>query len=276
MNKYNYIVAGCMLLFLVVGCQSIEPERRLTSNDVDRLVLETPFIFEGKVLKADGKTMPTLQDDRPAAIVIISKVLKAPKAFLDYTNREVTLYIKEPVKEGQRAVFFTVGHTFGRGLAVRELGRITSNDTDLQHITLQKIKQAPARLLREHAQSSELVVVGRVEAILSPTEGDGSFISEHYPYWRGARIKVLSIESGRYDKQTLVVPFPLSQDVMWYDRPQFKLDQVGIWILHKHTADPTGISLFNIVHQSDFLPMRSLDFVREVLQDTNSKQKTIR
>jgi hypothetical protein len=73
----------------------------------------------------------------------------------------------------------------------------------------------------------------------------------------------VSVEYGRFDKQTLLVPFPLSQDVMWWGRPQFKTGTEGIWILHPHSADPAGDSLFDVMHQSDFLPMQSLNFVRE-------------
>lgn len=274
MAKYNHIIVGCIILFLMIGCQS--RRHRLTIRDVERLAVEVPFIFEGKVIKADGITSPNSQIDRPAAIVIISKILKAPAAFVDYKDQEVTLFLKNSVKEGERAVFFTVGHTFGRGLSVRELGRIESNRKNLQNIAVQSIKQAPARLLWEHAKLSELVVVGRVEEILSPIEQDGEFISEHYPHWRGARIEIMSVESGQYNKQTLVVPFPSSQDVMWWNRPQFKLGQEGIWILHKHSVDPAGKSLFNVVHESDFLPIQSLDFVREVLRNTNYTLEAIR
>ena len=264
MYKCHRLIVRCMILLLTVSCQHLVPEQSLNARDVDQLTLRAPYIFEGTISKTDSSTMQNLRVDDPSAVVTVNEVLRVPQKLGNYTDRKITVLIKDPVKDGERIIFFTEGLTFGRSLAVRELGRISSDNNILRDLTIQKIKDIPARLFRHHVSVSELVVTGRVDAILSPPpDQDTQFISEHYPYWRVAKISIVSIEAGKYNKKTLLVPFPLSQDVMWRDRPKFALGQEGIWILHSNSSDSANISLFDVAHRSDFLPLKSLDFVRQ-------------
>jgi hypothetical protein len=57
-------------------------------------------------------------------------------------------------------------------------------------------------------------------------------VSEHDPHWREAVIAVDDVHKGRGAKRDVVIRFPASTDVRWYQAPKFQPGHKGFFMLH--------------------------------------------
>src|SRR6202035_5459720 len=135
-----------------------------------------------------------------------------------------------------RAAFYTNGWIYGPQLAVRELGHVVQGAADEQ--VKQEIAQAKLEAeddrIRERLVDAELVVVGVVKSVRPFEEAKKiSPVSEHDADWWLAEITVNRFLKGKVEKQTVLVAYPNSRDVMWADSPKFKAGEQGVWILRR-------------------------------------------
>src|SRR5438132_300726 len=91
---------------------------------LDEAARRSRFTFRGTVARLGATTMTSIQATPKTAVVRVDQVLEAPEALDDYTGREVTLGLGsgERLREGQQAIFYTIGLSLGESLAVRSLG----------------------------------------------------------------------------------------------------------------------------------------------------------
>lgn len=113
--------------------------------------------------------------------------------------------------------------------------------------------------LKVRLDSANRVVVGKV-VLVKAEPAAGLPISEHSPDWRDIVIEIKETLKGKPRLALLVVRFPQSMDVAWYDAPKFSLGQKGIWILHK---DESG--LYTALNPLDFQPKEETDSIRRAL-----------
>ena len=107
-------------------------------------------------------------------------------------------------------------------------------------------------------------------ADMQSSVGRGSRISEHDPDIAEAMITVVDAIKGAQPGRELVVRFPASNDVMWYNYPKFQPGETGVFILQPDSL-PRGanalvqgaeVPTFTIPRQSDVLPASEADRVR--------------
>jgi hypothetical protein len=216
----------------------------------EQLADQAKFVFQGTVTKLHAVTNPAEipLSDR-TVVVRVDRVIHAPDALNDYAGHEVTVQLapNEKVQEGQSFIFYTNGWIFGDSLAVQSVGH--ENATVPAVAALSSHPGDPAQSLKAReamtqVARADLIVTGRVSAVRIPHEearaaasavGGGRTterISEHAPFWQEAVIDVDAVHKGDAAK-SVVVKFPSSTDVRWYNTPKFHPGQEGVFLLHK-------------------------------------------
>ncbi len=203
---------------------------------IEDMIEESSFIFMGTVKRAKAATMPNIQVD-DTIIVRVDKVFQAAKALGDYTDKDITVQLKQPgsAKTDQRMVFFTNGWLYGKSIAVREVGKLPVEQEveKLQKQVMDGIGIVAGKNLQRHIALAELVIAGKVTDVRPSSYDRTRKESEHNPLWYNAVIEIGSVEKGRFSQKTITVLFPGTTDVMWYRSPKFTVDQEGIWVLHR-------------------------------------------
>jgi hypothetical protein len=241
------------------------------------------------------------------AVVRVDQVLEAPEALDDFTGREVTVGLGsgERLKEGQQAIFYTLGLSLGEGLAVRSLGhRDARRAAGLQSAVAaggDPVDSLAQRDQRTHVESADVVVTGRVTDVRLPAEAEATRalaagaagepgaarpISEHDPKWREAVVQVDAVEKGAPPRE-LVVRFPESTDVRWYRAPKFRPGDQGVFVLHKTPAAEAaagppaerpaaaregGPEVYTALDALDFQPLEQLGQIREHVRATGGSK----
>jgi hypothetical protein len=95
--------------------------------------------------------------------------------------------------------------------------------------------------LRDQVTRADLVLTGRVASVRTVEEAASarrlgtvvpSPISEHVPVWHEAVVDVQSVEKGAAREQVLV-RFPTSTDVRWYEAPKLEPGQEAVFLLRR-------------------------------------------
>jgi hypothetical protein len=131
--------------------------------------------------------------------------------------------------------------------------------------------------LRQQVTQADLIVVGRVSSTreaperaptLSARAGGRWPVSEHDPMLAEATVEVREVIKGNPDQQSIVVPYPTSQDVMWYDTPKFHVNQEGIFLLHTGQA-VAGLALDEPIalNPMDIQPLDQLEHIRSIISN---------
>jgi hypothetical protein len=244
---------------------------------VSRAVLtEADIVFTGKI-EHDGPATPAeIPEGTRAVTVVVDRVIAKPSAVVLAKDNRITVAIAGPPSNypaGMRATFYTVGWIYGDIVAVRELAHeadvpkapatatpSADIDSDLRDAKL-------AKLIDE----ADAVVVGRVVSVGpatgalvgAPADSGTLPVSEHDPQWRDATIQVDSWLKGASQKQQVVVRFPSSIDVSWYNVPKLKSGMSGTFLLHQdrfsgRAAPRTAAGLeqptFALVASTDLIP----------------------
>ncbi|GGS83459.1 MULTISPECIES: hypothetical protein [Streptomyces] len=246
-------------------------------EDLSELVRRTPLSFLGTVVRLGDSRVASVPADDRTAVVRVFEVLHAPDALRRLAGSEVTVQLSgdiDPPAVGDAAAFFTDGAVYGEGLAVREVGRLPA-DTVRPFVT-RAARTADAmpftpveRDLRDeamvaHADEADAVVVGVVVGLRQADGGaaPGERVSEHAPDWWLAEIDVEYVEQGNMTPGPLVVLYPNSRDLRWYDAPKPQPSQQGMWLLHTTEGALARWAPFQIVHPDDYQPAQRLDTLR--------------
>ncbi|HEX3128228.1 MAG TPA: hypothetical protein VH394_12935 [Thermoanaerobaculia bacterium] len=257
--------------------------------EVSRAVLtEADIVFTGKV-ERDGPVAPSeIPEGTPAVTVVIDRIIVKPTAVVLAKDNRITVAIAGSLSNypaGTRATFYTVGWIYGDTVAVRELAHEASAppgafapatlpasiDSDLRDAKL-------ARLIDE----ADAVVVGRVVSVgpstpaAAPAGGSAQPVSEHEPQWRDATVQVESWLKGVNQQQQIVVRFPASIDVAWYNVPKLKSGMEGTFLLHKdrfsgraaaRTAGGLNRPTFALIAPTDLVPANDAPRARRLMSE---------
>jgi len=177
---------------------------------------------------------------------------------------------KDVPKVGDTAAFFVEGLAFGESVAVAEVGRLPVKAVEPHASTSFAVGQPGAfatlerqleiQRLREHADSADAVVVGRVTKLERAFE---PVPSEHDPDWWKATLDVFHVEKGNVAPGEVTVLYPNSLDVRWRKAPKPKASQGGMWLLHATDGKLNAAAPFALLHPEDFQPTQELDALRE-------------
>ncbi|MEL6651445.1 MAG: hypothetical protein AAFQ87_11640 [Bacteroidota bacterium] len=173
-------------------------------------------------------------------VVVIEAVLKSSGNLPLAKGQELTVLLRDQssAKEGDQAIFYTLGWIIGKGIAVQEIGREPIKDPQGELGAIQKRmgayeQAANRRELRAHIQQSDLVAMARVVQIEERSSPKEVKLSEHNPGWTEAIVKVEEGLKGTKAAASVVVRFPASMDVHFYGVPQLEKGQEAVLLLER-------------------------------------------
>src|SRR5262245_29759351 len=209
------------------------------------------FIFKGTIKQLKRATMKAVPVDKNTAVVTVDQVVEAPPDLAGYNGQDLTVQLSASHKAGETLIFNTVSWLYGDSVAVRSL---SEEPIKPSHSAMLAAGDDPAarrrqREQREHFNDADLVVSGKVVAVRLPgdevpaakgamatTVGGRRPVSEHDPKWREAVVEIDDVHKGDHKKKQVVIRFPASNDVMWYNAPKFHPGQQGHFLLTKAKA----------------------------------------
>jgi hypothetical protein len=226
----------------------------------EKLAQQATFIFKGTVEKLKAATIESVPLTAKTIVVRVDEILRAPELLTQYGGTKITVQLgsREQVKKGEQAIFYTNSWLVGDSLAVQSVGH-TAVEAGSQ-ATPRKARAAAAAAASDQAEpgltaqvaDADTVVTGRVTSVrvleepAAKASADSASteqfqpISEHSPVWHEAVIEVADVEKGRNIPKEIVVRFPSSTDVKWYDAPKFRPGQEGVFLLRKESKKETG------------------------------------
>ena len=265
----NTNVARRLLLcgMMFVGMCDTMPARAQTSDIVKR----SSIIFVGTVVKLGAVSFEGVLASKKTAVVKVDRVIEKPAAIVITGGQQVTVELKDPSKfnEGTQPTFYTQGWILGQGTALKEVGHeVTPVTLALQpgqvekHVALERQKQQEEEL-RARIKSADMVVAGRVVSVRQAATATGGkkFITEHDPNWQEATIKVESAMKGASGVENVVVRFPGSEDVLYYDLPKFKADQEGVFLLKKDVVTGLPKAMMGTAEVDAYVAQKPVDLL---------------
>jgi hypothetical protein len=298
------------LLAMLAGCQPSgktlpmglsrldEPARGaappyVLAGDVQEITRHSDIVFTGTVQKVGVTSFRQVPQSSRNMIVRVDAIHEKPAAVTLRVGDHVTVLARDPVPftKGTRAIWYTNGWVFGKGVAVREVSHQIS--TGPAHAAMMQDRSADLRRVRRdlataqlkrRIDSADVVVVGRVLTVGSDTMAAAAGqpaqmdrpISEHDPQWQEAVIVVESAVKGARAGDEIVVRFPASMDVVWFRAPKFQVGQAGTFILSRdrisgatQAVRPDGqkVDAFTALSAQDVLSQTEERRVREALRE---------
>jgi hypothetical protein len=225
--------------------------------DENELVQKASFVFRGTVQRLNAATLPEIGDTSKTAIVRVDETLQSPKVLSHYTGQQITVQSPTPLREGEKAVFYTNAWLFGNsGPAVKSIGHVDAADTITATMLASPdpVLNLETRRARNLFDSSEMVVRGTVTKVEMAGPRTAINTREHDPDWRVATIHVSEAHKGGVVGSDVLVRFPASYDRAWHNVPKLKAGDHGLFMLHKVGEGSDDLVL---KHPEDFEPESS-------------------
>jgi hypothetical protein len=276
----------------------------LKQSKDEKLDKQSTFVFKGTVKKLKAATLANVPVTDKTIIVRADEVLRGPDALAHYEGTDITVQLgsREQAKKGEQALFYTNSWLIGEGLAVQSVGHISLGAGSASAQSVKSARSASKtggeedRSLQEEVASADTVITGKVISVRvvdEPAGGTASGlsaadkfqpISEHSPVWQEAVIEVTDVERGTDIPKQIVVRFPSSSDVRWYDAPKFRPGQEGVFLLKKEskkkkTAAATrsrarattakqkaGTKLYTAMGAASFQPLQKVETIRTLIK----------
>lgn len=269
--KIRHIAATVFLLSMLL-CSGEHSSAQTTTGAADQWMRRAGFIFEGTVVKMGGSTVPIVPVGKSTVVVHVEEVFRNAGVVTDIGGKDITVQLKEAgsVKEKERAVFFTNVSVYGKSIAVAELGHVaaTRETTATLRAEVNRIvAQLPDEQLQQRIAQADLVVVATVASVRpAPQEEGRAPGSEHDPEWREASLRIESTEKGQAPGGILVIQFPNSKDIRWFQAPKFHEGQRGIFLLKRIESAELRVSAYTALDPLDFQSTEQLPRVKKLMR----------
>ncbi|MGD8570090.1 MAG: hypothetical protein PVJ39_18530 [Gammaproteobacteria bacterium] len=284
MKKRMRLLSVLLFNFTLLSCST--PPKEPTSLSIRDLAQRSSIVVSGKVIKTNASEEPLLKASRNTVVVKVSRMYAGAEITGDQNGRKMTAILSGPgrFRVGTEAVFFGNPRFAGKTLTMIDEGEMLAEkaaaDAGLQ-LGLQTRRDKP---VLDRLDAASVVFLGKVENE-KPLESDTDkkdqpreSYSEHDPKWHVAAVRVLMPLRGA-DKDALVmVIFPSSRDIMWFNSPKLKAGQEGIFIAHRPAKEQeqlmrvTGVTAFIkkqpavlVTQPFDVLPPSDESRVRKLL-----------
>ncbi len=242
-HSMNIAWSLALLLLLVAGpSQAQDRATMLRTSDI---------VFDGTVLHLGTASFYGVPVSENTMMVRIDKMHYQPASVMLVVGDTVTVKALDAsvFSRDAQATFYTQGWIFGEGVAVSEVGHEVQEQnagiTQAQDNVSQIRQQQQDEQLRARMEAAEMVIVGRVVSVGASTiasfQSESQPISEHTANWQEAVIEVDEWIKGPDSLQQVVMRFPTSMDVQWYDAPRFVEGQEGVFICMKDQV--SGVQL---------------------------------
>lgn len=196
------------------------------------------IVFTGTVMHQGTASFYGVPVSENTIVVRVDQVIDQPAKLALRAGDTVTVEVLDlsSLDGGVQATFYTQGWIFGEGVAVREVGHelVVQAAGAAQGQDAQAMRQERQdEQLRARIAAADMVMLGRVvtvgPATLSQFQAERP-ITEHDAGWQEAVIEVETGIKGVADGQRVVVRFPTSMDVQWFNAPRFTAGQEGVFI----------------------------------------------
>jgi hypothetical protein len=261
----------------------------------EALAAQAKFVFQGTVQQVRATTMREVPVADNTVVVRVDRLIHAPEALTDYAGQEITVQLAagENVEAGQTYIFYTNGWVFGDSLAVQSIGHEAATAPAVASLSSHPddpVRSLETREALTQVTNADLIVTGTVSAVRLPEEelaarstamASGRTtepISEHALFWQEAVIDIDEVIKGSHTAKQVVVRFPSSTDVRWYQAPKFQAGQDGVFLLHKEqleVAAPAALAAgvgpgeYQAIHPADVQPLEELSRIRLAVQARN-------
>ncbi len=216
--------------------------------------------------------MDSVPANNNTAVIKVVHVYTPADILGDLTGKQVTVQLQEgnAMASGDKAVFFTNGWIYGKGIAFKEVGRMKEEQPDKFKPRVAKSLQRKAdQRLKDRIDRANVVVIAKVVKTNELNLDKPLPISEHSPHWWEAVLQINSIIKGEFQGEALRMLFPSSDDEVWMESPKPKLQEQGIWILQKDQQEKGGpkfrVPGYTALDSLDFQPMDQLDRVQRLI-----------
>jgi len=247
--KRSKQIAGTLVLFLMLTAGSSQAQDRAA------LLQSSDIVFNGTVLFVGAVSFYGVPASDNTMMVRVDAVYDQPASVMLAPGDTVTVQAVDPTafRRNMRAMFYTQGWIFGEGVAVREVGHEVNAENagvaQAQDTVSQFRQQQQDAQLRARMMAADMVMVGQVVSVgpstLAAFQTDPQPISEHTPNWREAVIQVEEWIKGNQGDQRIVMRFPTSLDVQWYDAPRFTEGQEGVFICNRDQVSGTPFAMLS-------------------------------
>ena len=270
------------------------------SSKAETLASQATFIFKGTVKKLKAATIQGVPVTEKTVVVSVDEVVRAPELLQSFAGSDITVQLgsRETVKKGEQAIFYTNSWLLGESLAVTSVGHTeveAATSSALESVNTSEPVDAMSQRLQEKVADADTVVTGKVtdvRSVSAPSQAKGkknaleSFeaVSEHNPIWQEAVIEVSDVEKGKGTSKQIVVRFPGSTDVRWYEAPKFETGQEGVFLLKDEktsaetaadsTATPKGkgkaTKVYTALDSEAIQPLQNVSAIRTLIK-TNKR-----
>jgi plastocyanin len=251
----------------------------------ETLLKQSSVVFVGRVVQVQAASFAGVPVSPRTLVAEVEEVVEKPAAVSLAPGDQVTVEAKDPslLTVGTRVTFYADGWILGKGVALREVGHevvapsgegAAGGETGRQITAARQVLNDQA--LRARLDAAAMVCVGTVESVRAATlapAGSGTRVTEHDPQWQEAIIRVESPIKGAQANQQIVVRFPGSEDVAWYQVPKFTAGQQGTFILSRDQVSGAPQALlggqtvdaYTAMTAGDVLPRGDADRIRALL-----------
>lgn len=238
------------------------------------------FVFVGTITQLGAKSFTEVPDSAKNAVVQVDSVIEKPAAATLSEGDSVTVHLRDVDNSelGARAVFYAKDWIYGKGIAVVEVSHEIITKTKSQNAFLESTRATVAQMrqevneadLRARINAASAVVAGEVLAVQPAPKALHPITSEHNAFWQDAVVRLTDIVKSGVDAKTIVVRFPDSRDVAWYNAPKLRPDQRAVFLLKKDevsglpAANVNGASIptYTALSPLDVLPEEQLKRVQ--------------
>lgn len=280
MTHWQRWIGWLAFMLLLQAGTEVTADAQQTRRD---LLERSDIVVVATVTKMGAASFEGVPVTARTLVARVDGILQKPAAVRLVEGDAVTIEVREaaPFREGVRATFYGQGWILGAGVALREVGHVLHSTSPQATTIIQQRdsmqamqRQIEDARLRQRIEAAALVVVGRVTSVGSATtEAVGAPpgpISEHNPDWREAVIAVESAIKGAQAGQQVVVRFPASLDVAWFDTPKLREGQEGVFILQRDQVSGattallagTEVAAYTALNSVDVLPRQEAQRVR--------------
>jgi hypothetical protein len=188
----------------------------------------------------------------------------------DQTGRNVTVILSRPLglKAGAKALFFGNPRLVGKSLTMVDEGEIVSPRAAAAAAELELGLQARRDIpVRERLATASLVFRGKVEsehplvAVADQKYQTRVPPSEHDPEWHVAAVRVITPLRGGDKGAPVLIIFPASRDIMWFNSPKLQPGQDAIFITHK--PDKEQALLLRTTGVTEFIEKQPAELVTQ-------------
>ncbi len=250
------------------------------------LGVRSSIVVRGSVAGINASIDPQLAPAANTIVVKVTRMYSGSEIAGDQTGRSITVILSRPprFRVGDEGVFFGNPRFVGKSLTMADEGELPASDPRAAGQEIERAVRARKGLpVRMRLAVADMVFRGRVEEV-RPLEAGGAAsrgrepASEHDPEWQVASVRVVSPLRGVKEGTVLII-FPASRDIMWFNTPKPQRGQEAVFIAHRPLKEEgpllraTGVADFLkrqpaaeiVTHPYDVLPAAEEGRVRELL-----------